>query len=174
MVDDARVRLSLTKSEIDYAGKHNMYQTIGHPLLVLASLLLLSGVAQGADVGRIKTSVGDVQIERAGQRLPAPGGTPVQAGDVLITAAQASTGISLNDNTLLSIGPNSVLSIDKFVFDGTTHRGAIESTIRKGTLAMVSGKIVKQSPEAVRIKTPSAIMGVRGTEFLVRVNQLAN
>jgi len=60
------------------------------------------------------------------------------------------------------------LSIDRFAFDSTTHQGSFESSLRKGTLAVVSGKLAKQSPEAMKVRTPAAVLGVRGTEFLVR------
>ena len=62
----------------------------------------------------------------------------------------------------------SVLAIDRFAFDSTTHQGSFESSLRKGTLAVVSGKLAKQSPEAMKVRTPAAVLGVRGTEFLVR------
>ena len=65
------------------------------------------------------------------------------------------------------------LVIERFVFDSTTHQGEFDTRLKKGTLAVVSGKIVKQSPEAMRIKTPAAIMGVRGTEFIVKVDEPA-
>jgi hypothetical protein len=92
----------------------------------------------------------------------------VLAGDVVTTGTDGSVGITFADNTLLSAGPNSVLSIDRFVFDSTTHQGSFESSLRRGTLAVVSGKLAKQSPEAMKVKTPAAMLGVRGTEFLVR------
>ncbi|MGH8691899.1 MAG: FecR domain-containing protein, partial [Burkholderiales bacterium] len=59
--------------------------------------------------------------------------------------------------------------IDRYSFDSTTHRGEFDTSLRKGTLAVISGKIVKQSPDAMRVRTPTSIMGVRGTEFLVKV-----
>jgi hypothetical protein len=76
-------------------------------------------------------------------------------------------GITLHDNTLLSAGPNSVLVLDNFAFNPTTHAGAIDASVKRGTLAVISGKIAKQSPETVRFRTPSAILGVRGTSFVV-------
>jgi len=79
-----------------------------------------------------------------------------------------SVGITFLDNSLLSAGPNSVLAVDRFAFDSTTHQGSFESSLRTGTLAVVSGKLAKQSPEAMKVKTPAAVLGVRGTEFLVR------
>ena len=82
--------------------------------------------------------------------------------------AAGPAGIAFIDNSLLSVGPNSVLAIERYSFNSTTHEGTFESSLRKGTLAVVSGKIAKQSPEAMRVKIPSSILGVRGTEFLVR------
>ena len=132
----------------------------------LAILLALPAHAQ--DVGQIKVSKGSVAIERSGQKLPAAVGAKVQAGDVVKTGNDGSVGIVFIDASLLSAGPNSVLAIDKFVFDSTTNQGAFESTLSKGTLSAVSGKIAKQSPDAMKVKTPAAVLGVRGTEFVVR------
>ncbi len=138
-------------------------------------LALMVGVLQAGaaeDAGRIKVSKGMVQIERSGQRLPAPVGSIVRQGDLVITGADGSAGITFRDNSLLSVGPDSVLSIDRFVFDSTTHQGAFESSLKQGTLAVVSGKLAKQSPESMKVRTPAAILGVRGTEFLVRTGSV--
>src|SRR5205814_2310531 len=94
-----------------------------------------------------------------------------QQADKLVTGADGTVGVTFTDNSLLSVGPNSVLAIDRYVFDSTTHAGQFDSTLSKGTLAVISGKIVKQSPDAMHVRTPSAIMGVRGTEFIVRVDR---
>jgi len=131
--------------------------TAGWPALVVAQ-----------EAGHIKVSTGTVQIERGGQKVPATVGAAVQAGDVVSTGSNGSAGITFLDNSLLSAGPNSVLAIDRFAFDSTTHQGAFESTLHKGTLAVVSGKLTKASPDAMKVKTPAAVLGVRGTEFLVR------
>jgi len=136
---------------------------------LVVPIVLAAGVAVAAeDAGQIKVSKGAAQIERSGKRLSAQVGRVVQQGDVVITGADGSVGITFRDNSLVSVGPDSVLAIDRFVFDSTTHQGAFESSLKQGTLAVVSGKLAKQSPEAVKVKTPAAILGVRGTEFLVR------
>jgi hypothetical protein len=138
--------------------------------LAVAAMLVASLPARAAaqEAGHVKVSRGAVQIERAGQKVPASVGAPVQAGDVVTTGSDGSVGITFLDNSLLSAGPNSVLAIDRFAFDSTTHQGAFESSLKKGTLAVVSGKLAKQSPDAMKVKTPAAVLGVRGTEFLVR------
>jgi len=135
-------------------------------------MVLAFGVAVAAaqDAGQIKTSKGSAQIERSGQKLPANVGQVVQQGDVVTTGADGSVGITFRDNSLVSIGPDSVLAIDRFVFDSTTHQGNFDASLKQGTLAVVSGKLAKQSPEAMKVKTPAAILGVRGTEFLVRTS----
>jgi len=141
-------------------------------IAVTLPILLAFGVAVAAaqDAGQIKTSKGSAQIERSGQRLPATVGQVVQQGDVVVTGADGSVGLTFRDNSLVSIGPDSVLAIDRFVFDSTTHQGNFDASLKQGTLAVVSGKLAKQSPEAVKFKTPAAILGVRGTEFLVRTS----
>ena len=136
--------------------------------MVLA-LAFMAVPVLAADVGQIKVANGGVQVERAGARMKAQVGTGLQAFDVLHTGADGSVGLTFTDNSLLSIGPNSVFSIDKYLFDTTTHAGEFEGTLRQGRLAAVSGKMVKQSPETMKIRTPSSIMGVRGTEFVVEV-----
>ncbi len=140
-------------------------------LLLLCALVALPSLA--AEAGRVKVSKGEVQIERDGKRLPAPVGATIQVRDIVKTGPDGSVGITFQDNSLLSAGPNSELVIERFVFDSTTHKGEFDTALKKGTLAVVSGKIVKQSPEAMRIKTPAAIMGVRGTEFVVKVDESA-
>ena len=133
-------------------------------------MVLAFGVALAAaqDAGQIKTSKGSTQIERSGQKLAAGVGQVVQQGDVVTTGADGSVGITFRDGSLVSIGPDSVLAIDRFVFDSTTHQGNFDASLKQGTLAVVSGKLAKQSPDAMKVKTPAAILGVRGTEFLVR------
>ena len=138
-------------------------------LAALAFALPLPAFAN--DVGVVKTSKGTATIERAGQRLPAAVGTKVREGDTVATGADGSVGITFGDNSLLSIGPESSLAIDKFAFDSTTHKGAFETSLNRGTLAAVSGKLAKQSPDAMKVRTPAALLGVRGTEFLVRTGE---
>src|SRR5439155_26341184 len=137
-------------------------------LLTLRPRPCLPSTPFADDAGVIKASKGTASIERSGQRLPVPVGTKVREGDVVTTGADGSVGITFGDNSLLSIGPDSSLAIDRFAFDSTTHKGAFETSLNRGTLAAVSGKIAKQSPDAMKVRTPAAMLGVRGTEFVVR------
>ena len=134
-----------------------------------AFLFWLSAAALAADAGEIKLVHGRAYLERSGERLALRVGMPVREADRVVTGPDGTVGITFADNSLLSIGPNSDFAIERYVFDSTTHAGQFDSRLAKGSLAGVSGKIVKQSPEAMRVHTPSAIMGVRGTDFVVQV-----
>lgn len=133
-------------------------------------LLLMAGFAEASAVGEIKILKGAASIERQGQRLPAAVGMKLMQADVVVTGQDGAVGITFADNSLMSAGPNSSLAIDSFRFDSTTHAGEFNSTVKRGTVAVVSGKMVKQSPESMKIRTPSSIMGVRGTEFVIKVD----
>lgn len=137
----------------------------------LPLVLLVACAAAGAadDVGQIKVAKGQVSVDRGGQSLPAQVGMTLAAADVLKTGADGSVGITMRDNSLLSAGPNSVLSLDRFDFDPTTYQGRFESGLQRGTLAVVSGRIARQSPQAMTVRTPSAVLGVRGTDFVISV-----
>jgi hypothetical protein len=141
-----------------------------HGLAVGLALALLAPLAAGADddVGRVKVARGGVSIRRAGASLPAAVGMTLQEGDVIVTGGDGSAGVTFHDDSLLSVGPDTVLAIDRFAFDSTTHAGRFDTSLRQGTLSAVSGKIAKQSPDAMKVRTPSTILGVRGTEFVVR------
>lgn len=140
---------------------------VGALLLTAALASSLCAGAWAQEAGMVKTSRGKVVIERQGLQVPALPGAKVMASDRLVTGADGSAGITLIDNTLLTVGPNSSMSLDRFAFDSTTHQGALEASIKRGTLAVVSGKIAKASPEAVQFRTPHSILGVRGTEFII-------
>ena len=119
--------------------------------------------------GIFKSVTGNVTISRGGNSLPAQVGTTVYQTDTVVTGPDGSTGITFEDNSLLSLGPSASLSIDHFAFDTTTHDGAFEITLNKGKLAVVSGKIAKHQQDAMKVRTPGSILGVRGTEFVVEV-----
>ena len=132
---------------------------------------VLAALPALADVGQIKVAKGQVTVERQGQVLPGQVGLALEPADVVKTGADGSVGITMRDNALLSAGPNSILSLQRFEFDPTTSAGRFDAHLQRGTLAVVSGRIAKQSPQAMTVRTPSAVLGVRGTEFVVAVHE---
>jgi len=137
-------------------------------LLVLMGLFL-SGPIMAQEIGQIKKLKGAVNVERAGKSMAAAVGMKVQTADKVKTGPDGSVGITFTDDTMLSVGPGSILTLSRYAFDSTTYEGQFDTTVRQGTISMVSGKLAKQSPKAVRVITPSAVMSVQGTEFFVNV-----
>ena len=135
---------------------------------VAAAAFALAALAD--DVGQVKSVRGSVQVERGGQRLAVEPGMNLRASDVLHTGVNSAVGVTFLDNTMISAGPSSILEIERYAFNSTTHAGHFDASLRKGSIAVVSGKMVKQTPGSMRVRTPSSVMGVRGTEFLVRVD----
>lgn len=138
---------------------------------LIIAVALLGARAANADesVGMVKTFKAPAYVVRSGQELPAQVGMPVYAADRLKTGKEGALGVTLKDDTLLSSGPNSTLAVERFAFNSTSHEGGMLLSVIKGTLSMISGLIVKANPEAARIRTPQATIGIRGTELIVEV-----
>ena len=132
---------------------------------VAATLIALP--VRAAEIGQIKVAKGAVSVERNGQAMAGSVGLRLEAADVVRTGADGSAGITMSDNSLLSLGPNSVLALDRFDYEPTTSEGRFDAQLQRGTLAVVSGRLAKQSPQAMTVRTPSATLAVRGTEFVV-------
>jgi hypothetical protein len=135
--------------------------------LPLVALAPLPAAAEDA-IGQIKSSSGAVSLVRAGESRNVAAGERVYQSDVVETGPDGSVGITFSDNSMMSLGPGSRLVLERFRFDSTTHEGVFESRLERGTLAVKSGQLAKQSPEAMKVRTPGALLGVRGTEFAVR------
>lgn len=141
------------------------------PVALAVAALLMAMQSNAAEIGRIKTAKGTVSIERAGNLVPGVVGARVQTSDRIRTGDDGSVGITMDDDSLLSAGPNSILSLDRYVFDPTTNQGRFDTALNKGTLAVISGRIAKQSPDAMTVRTPAIVLGVRGTTFAVSANE---
>ena len=124
---------------------------------------------QPVDVGRIKVVTGSAFIVRAGALVPAQAGQAVFQADGLRTGAGGRVGITLRDDTRLSLGPNSEVRLDRFAYAPAENQVGFVLRIVRGVVAYVSGRIAKLSPDSIRLETPGAIVGVRGTTLAVRV-----
>lgn len=135
---------------------------------LLSVLVLAAGPAQAdGAAGIVKRLQGRVSLQRGSAAVPLVPGTAVQVGDRLVTGADGAVGITMADDTLLSAGPASTLVISEFHFDSTTNEGGLLAQLLRGTLHVVTGLIAKQQPQNVNVQTRNALMGVRGTDFIV-------
>lgn len=144
------------------------------PGVLLALAVVLAGHSAWADeatIGYVKTVRGDAALVHAGQRVQAAPGLAVQASTVLHTGPQSSLGVTLKDNTLLSIGPDTELALDAFVFAPAQAEFRLDANLLRGTLNYVSGLIAKLKPQAVQVRTPTGNIGVRGTHFVAAVQK---
>jgi hypothetical protein len=122
-----------------------------------------------AEIGRVKHSVGIATVERGKTRLPPTPGFQLLAGDMLVTGKDGRISLTFIDNTRFSVGPNSRVAISQFDYDRTTQRGAFVTQVNRGSLAVVSGQIAKSGRDAMKVRTPTSLLGVRGTRFVVKV-----
>jgi hypothetical protein len=138
---------------------------------VLFVLIAAPAFAQGTAAGRIKVASGAVFIVRASGTMPAQAGQVVFESDTLKTGADGRVGITLKDDTRMSLGPGSEVRLDRFVYAPEKGGLGLVLNVVRGVVAYVSGRIAKLAPDSVRLKTPAAIVGVRGTTLALRVGQ---
>lgn len=140
--------------------------------LLFASLLWLPlAQAESLPIGYVKKVTGEATVVTAGQARRAEVGSPVHVGSVLKTGAQASLGVTFKDETVMSFGPNTELTVDEYLYEPGRGKLKMDSRLARGSLNYVSGVIAKLQPEAVSVRTPSGLIGVRGTQFLLKVEE---
>jgi hypothetical protein len=146
---------------------------LGPALWFAAGIFIgMAGVScaeEASPIAQVKKVTGEAVIVRSGERRPAGLGDLLLVKDVIETGPDGAIGITFVDNTVFSAGPNSQLALDEFQFDSANFRGSMLADMRRGTLAAVSGDITRSSPGAMKVKTPTAVLGVRGTTFAIQV-----
>lgn len=136
----------------------------------LGLLCCLSAVAEEPPIGYVKNVTGDASVSTAGQTVKAETGTPVLLGSVLRTEKNGSMGVTFKDETVMSFGPDTELTVDEYLYAPAQDKLKLGSRLSKGSLNYVSGVIAKLKPDAVSVTTPSGTIGVRGTQFVVKVD----
>jgi hypothetical protein len=136
--------------------------------LVLAATPVLA--QQPSAAGRIKLASGSAFIMRGSGLIPARAGEVVFEADGLRTGVDGRVGVTLKDDTRVSLGPSSEVRLERFVYAPAEGGLGLVLKIMRGAIAYVSGQIAKLSPDSVRLETPAAIVGVRGTSLAIRVD----
>ncbi|MGQ0675596.1 MAG: FecR family protein [Rhodospirillales bacterium] len=144
-------------------------------IAALAALALgfgATGPLGAAEQAGVAAAVrGQVQIaERSGAvGRQARSGEPVFLGNAVASGPNAGMQIVLLDETTLTIGPNSQIVIDEFVYDPKTNAGKLTASVAKGVFRFVSGRISREQPGAMQVKLPVGTIGIRGTSGLGQV-----
>lgn len=138
-------------------------------LLFILLVLAAPAIANADRIGSIKTYRPSAMLLRAGNEQPAAVGGAIYRGDTIVTGTDGAVGITFMDGAVLSLGPESRFTVDDFLFKPAEREVSFISTLLRGTATFISGAIGRIAPESVRIKTPTASLGLRGTKILVEV-----
>ncbi len=138
-------------------------------------LMLLPGTAdtafgQTTHAAMLKSTSGKVSILRQDLKLPAKVGMLLQKGDTVISSRAGYAGIMFTDGTVITLGPKTNFRINAYVFSPETETYDFFFYLEKGSAVYHSGKVGKLSPESVKVETPKATVGIRGTRFIIKVD----
>ena len=141
----------------------------------VGAVALLLAMTSGAfaqekmPAGRIKVVTGAAYILRGGAAVAARPGDAVFASDSLQTGASGTLGVTLKDDTRLSLGPDSEVRLERYVFAPDSGALGMVLNFVRGVAGYISGRMAKLAPDSIRLETPAAIVGVRGTMLAVQV-----
>ena len=134
-------------------------------LLILIILLFSNTQSFSKDmIGIVAVGIGKISNQSKENLIT---GSKIYFGDSIITEAASTAQILLMDQTTLTIGESSELVMDEFVYDPQTKIGKFVSSVKIGTVKIITGEISKTNPDNLEIKTPTGSIGARGTEFAV-------
>ncbi len=138
-------------------------------VLILMLTALSPAWAAQETIGYVKTVSGNAAVIDAGNQIGAQVGTPVKLGNTLKTGPKGTMGVTFKDNTVMSFGPDTELTVDEYLYAPGKDHLKFGTNMSKGSLQVVAGVIAKLKPQSVTMKTPGGMIGVRGTRFLVKV-----
>jgi len=141
-------------------------------LLAIVSVPAWGRAETDGTIGMVRNAAGSATVLRGGNVLPASTGTRLHVGDTLATGPDGSLGVLLRDNSSLSIGPSSSLVLRDFLFSPSEGKFGLLVRLSRGTMAYLSGLIGKLAPEKARFETPTATIGIRGTHFAVKAEEI--
>lgn len=122
-------------------------------------------------IGHIQTLQGTASIQRGEQIIPATIGSELYRADIVRTAKPGAVGIAMTDDSTISLGSNSEISLKDYEFNPKDGKFAFLTKITRGTCVYLSGLIAKLSPESVKLVIPDAVIATRGTKLLIAVQE---
>ncbi|MFL2897953.1 MAG: FecR domain-containing protein [Candidatus Pelagibacter sp.] len=135
-------------------------------ILILLVFLLLPnlGKANTDFIGVIGAAVGEITNQN-NEKLS--NGSKIFFGDTVVSNNNSNAQILFLDQTILTLGEDTELTIDEFIYDPNSHDGSFVTNVKSGTVKFITGQISKKNPENLEVKFPSGTLGARGTEFIV-------
>ena len=135
--------------------------------LLIIIFFMFASVANASNnsfVGVIGAAVGDIKNQK---NESLSNGSKIFFGDTIISKSKSNAQIFFLDQTVLTLGEETELTIDEFVYDPNSQDGSFVSTVKTGTVKFITGQISKKNPDNLEVKVPAGTLGARGTEFVV-------
>ena len=139
-------------------------------IIALFSSMAMPAAADEGHAALVKSTTGTVTVTRQQHLLEVTSGTTLQVSDRIVTAADSSVAIVFRDGTLLTLGSGADVLVRDYVFEPKAGEYSFSMYLAKGSAIYESGKIGKVAPQSVKVETPTATVGVRGTRFLIDAN----
>ncbi len=141
-------------------------------LLCLGFMLMTPclSTASQALVGIVKTLEGDATVLRGAETITVVAGMEIQQADLFKTRRNGHLGLVFSDDTRITMGPNTQIVVDDYLFEPKEKRLSFIVRLISGTVSFLSGQMAKLSPDSVQLVMPAATIGVRGTHVLVKVD----
>ncbi len=154
------------------ASEVRILHRLAQQILAAAILFIVSWAACATQsAGVVKTLTGSATVTRDSSVLPVAPGQKVFPGDRISAQPGSYVGITLHDDTRLAIGPGSELLIREFEFNASSYVGGLAISFLRGTARVVTGILAKHAPERVNFYTPTMTIGIRGTDFIVDLEE---
>lgn len=130
----------------------------------------VSSMANVDQAGFVKSVSGEVFITTSEMTVKAYPNMKIAQGDSISTGENSNIGLIFNDDTVVSVGPKSEIIIEKFLFNPVDRELSFVARMVRGTFSFITGQIAKLAPKKVKLETPDATLGVRGTKLLVKID----
>ena len=136
-------------------------------LLVLS--ILFFTYLHAKEVAVVKSMTGEVVAKTKGKIIQVKNGDKLNEKMVLLTKKDGEVKLIFKDNSILVLGPNSILILEKYVFEPENQEYDVQLNLNKGIASFESGDIGKYAPENFIFRTPDSAVTIRGTKFIVKV-----
>ena len=136
-------------------------------IIIILILILLPNFANANTsnfIGVVGAAIGEIKNQNNESLVD---GSKIFFGDTIISKEKSNAQILFLDQTVLTLGEDTEVTIDEFIYDPKSNKGSFISNVKSGTVKFITGQISKQNPDNLEVKIPSGVLGARGTEFIV-------
>ena len=133
-------------------------------IIIFLTFANVANASNNSFVGVIGAAIGDIKNQK---NESLSNGSKIFFGDTIISKSKSNAQILFLDQTVLTLGEETELTIDEFVYDPNSQDGSFVSTVKTGTVKFITGQISQKNPDNLEVKVPAGTLGARGTEFVI-------